>query len=122
MALPTGDSLAVRLEKLSAARGVTVEGVRDAFLPSEAWKPKAKPEIAPDTPVYRRPNFAAEHKLSAVMGAGPTGVAIVDGKCFQMGKKLDGYTLTAVGERTATFQCDTHVVTLEIPKPKMPEE
>ena len=122
MALPIGDSLGVRLKKLSAMRGIKVDGVRDAFRPSEAWKPTSKPEVHTDKPVYRRPNFAAEHLLMAVMGSGLAGVAIVDGKCFKMGRKLDGYTLTAVGERTATFQCDTHRVTLELPKPKMPEE
>ncbi len=119
MSVPMGESLADRLRTLSEARGLKIDGVRDAFVVSETWAPK--PEKKASQAGVLRVKFAKTHELMAVM-PGKISMAIVNGKCYQVGRKVDGYTLVEVGRRLAVFERDGKRVELKLPELKLPKE
>jgi hypothetical protein len=128
-------TLASRLASLAEARGFAFEGTTaDAFQPSDAWleaaelaknggvaKPAApaKPAAAPvRKPAVRKVDhaalFRASHALTAVMKKQDGGMAIVDGKLYEVGQTVAGFKLTRVGLADATFTGKGTKVTLRI--------
>lgn len=92
----------------------------NAFKPPEAWLPEPvevveeEPEPEPDR---RAENFAAMHRLTAVM-SGPSGdLAVIGGQTIRLGQSLDGFTLVAVDSRSAIFREGDVEVTLTLPEP-----
>lgn len=55
-------------------------------------------------------------KLSAILQAGKDSMVNVQGKTLQLGEQIDGYTLTAVDERSAIFSKGKKIVVLAIDK------
>lgn len=108
------ESIAVRLNRLAEKTQANPLEVRDVFAPSWAadiLDPVADSVVEPTTPEIP---FDKRHRLTAVMGAGGGGSAIVDGKCLRIGQALDGMTLVSVGDRVATFESPHAKVTLTV--------
>jgi hypothetical protein len=118
----SGVTLASRLAAMGQQRRLTMASCGDAFRPAEAWltallpppPPEPKPAVAPvatarpaTRPVPPRIDYAAlfikRHSLTAVMKKQAGGMAIIDGKLYAAGQKLDGFKLVRVGMNEATF-------------------
>src|SRR5688572_24885279 len=108
---PGARSLAVRLQEVVRFERLNLSDVPDAFRPSRRWDPPdmllPPPPVAPVAPPRSdlASQFRNRHKLNAVMKghAGVAGVAIINGRMFRVGQKLDDLTLVAVHEHSAEF-------------------
>ncbi len=87
---------------------------RDAFMTVGKWalpKSQSHIEVSTQDPVGR---FLRRHTLSAVMGSGAQGVAIVNELPLSVGQGIGGFILVDVGERSARFMCDQGQVLLRL--------
>ena len=120
-----GPTLASRLSAIAEVRGLSRGSVGDAFRPSEAWLALAAPPPAPEpqAPVAqavapRRIDHAAlfkqRHTLTAVMKNGRAGLAIVNGRLYEVGQYVGGFKLTEVGLTEAKFWGKGTRVTLKL--------
>jgi hypothetical protein len=108
---PATRSLAARLMEVAQAERLELTAVPDAFRPSRRWGP-AEPDTSSVAPVPGPVKsdlaglFKSRHKLNAVMSGRPGsgGIAIIDGHMLTPGMKVDGFTLTAVTERSAVLE------------------
>lgn len=100
--------IAQRLDQIAQLESFDSAHVSDAFWP--AWyiapEPEQLPAMEEAAPTGPSPaeRFQQQHRLTAVMGTGQTGYAVVDGQMLRLGQKIDGFTLTAISERSAIFE------------------
>ena len=96
-------SLAERLRRIARTRALLGDGsVRDAFALPTAWTASPQtPEDADTAP--RQDDFSASHRLDAVMTNARVPCAMVDTTLVLVGQRVGGYTLEAVGQRSAVF-------------------
>jgi len=112
--------LARRLDTVARARRLAVNDVKDAFCPSPSWvgsrdrKPVIEDEPQVNSPEARAQKFVEEHKLQAVAVSSGQGLAIIDGKCLQLGQKIDDFELISITDNTAVLSCEGTKVTLKI--------
>jgi hypothetical protein len=107
-------SLASKLKSFGTS--YKISGRVDAFKPGSAWlvaKPAANIAVA----ARAVDAFKGAHQLSAVLVAGWSSHAIVDGRTFAIGQSLDGYKLVAITPKTAVFQANATKVVLRVPLP-----
>jgi hypothetical protein len=108
-------SLAVRLQEVVKGERLNLSAVPDAFSPSRRWDPPdmliPPPTVAPAPPPRSdlASQFKGRYKLNAVMKgrAGLAGVAIINGRMFVVGHRLDGWKLVAINEHSAKFEGPT---------------
>ena len=103
----SGDSaiVAERLKALAKTLNLDPAEIRDAFKPAEDWTmsaPPPEPAAAPQPKA--RPDFARNHKLTAVLLSKGGGSAVVNGKVVEVGQELDWYKLVGLEANSATFQ------------------
>ena len=114
-------ALAVRMRNVAEVERLDLADAKDSFRAPPAWAGealKARPAAAAATaapPVDPAASFHDKHHLVAVLKSTRGGVAILDGKTVRIGKEVDGFRLTAVGDRTAIFMAGTTTITLELP-------
>ncbi len=119
VALPGDDLISDHLKLMPS---VDLQAMPDAFSPSKQWllavqpppapPPALPPAPPPDTTDHRALDFAAAHKLSAVLASRNSGAAIVNDQMVRVGQTLDGFTLTSVKSNTARFTSGSSVVDL----------
>ena len=113
-------AVSARLDELARTAGFSVASVHDAFTPPSAWLAAETSANAADPAQDERVRrFAADHRLTAVMGSDTRhAVAIIDGKPFKPGQTLDGFTLVSVSARDskAVFQRNGTPVELRLKK------
>ncbi len=103
----TNTSFARTLQSFGTTNRVDPRFAQDAFTPS--WVTVVAETAGPETPTSKGPApsaFGQKHKLTAVMGSGSGGYAIVDGKCVRVGTQFDGMKLVSVANRSAYFESD----------------
>lgn len=66
--------------------------------------PKVKPTRNASTAVLEVKNHAWHPELRATIVAGAMSLANINGTVLRIGEELDGFTLTKVGNKTATFE------------------
>ncbi len=100
--------IAQRLDQIAQLESFDLSHVSDAFWPGwyVAPEPEQLPAMEEAVPVGPSPaeQFQQQHRLTAVMGTGQSGYAVVDGQMLRLGQKIDGFTLTAISERSAIFE------------------
>jgi hypothetical protein len=95
-------SLANRLRTLSSERGIDPLQVRDVF--DAKWTEALTEPAAPTADNSHALKFMQSHRLTAIMGTGSAGYAVIDGKCLRVNQAIDGYKLSAVTSRSAVLQ------------------
>ncbi|MHC4985370.1 MAG: hypothetical protein ACYTFO_04355 [Planctomycetota bacterium] len=122
-------SIAAQLATLQEMRPADLEGVREAFSPSESWNQQLRPAHPPqDRPAastagnqsVRADQFVAGHRLMSILHLAEGGVALVDDKVVRIGQTLDGFTLIELTEDTAVFASDERRVELRLADPAGP--
>lgn len=113
---PRQVAIARKLEQIAEQRGLDPTGVVDAFRPSPMWLALSETPVAPAVQVESLADrFRKAHTLTAVMGSGDQGWAIVDGRTLFIGRVLDGFTLVSVGQRSAVLESGDARVVLTLP-------
>lgn len=112
---PTGGSFgatAVQQRLVLASKTVDthIDQSRDIFFPN--WKPRALAE-APAGPAAGTPapprfdpaaEFAARHRLRALLVRYGEGVALVNDRLLKVGQSLGGFRLSAIGRHSVMFE------------------
>jgi len=101
---------------------VDLKAMPDAFAPSKVWTLACHPPPPPPPPLPAPPpkidhsaaDFAAAHKLSAVLTSHNGGSAIVDDEMVRVGQMIDGFTLISVQSTAARFSNGSAVVDLKM--------
>ena len=115
--LPVGEqtppaTAAQRLDKLVSGKEVGSEEPRDPFSLPPSWSGttagKGGKTVDPTG------GFAQRHQLRAVVVRGGEASALVDDRTLVPGQSLDGFTLVAVGSRSALFERDGQRVMLNL--------
>jgi hypothetical protein len=70
-----------------------------------------------DAPPSSAELFVQKHNLTAVMGSGQSGYAIIDGACVRIGRSLEGFKLTAIDTKSVTFEAGSSRVKLVLKTP-----
>ncbi len=112
---PRQVAIARKLEQIAEQRGLDPTGVIDAFRPSPMWLALGEVPVAPVETGLLAERFRKAHTLTAVMGSGDGGWAIVDGRTLFIGRVLDGFTLVSVGRRSAILESGDARVVLTLP-------
>jgi hypothetical protein len=112
---PRQVAIARKLEQIAEQRGLDPTGVIDAFRPSPRWLAVGEVPVAPAKPELLAERFRKAHTLTAVMGSGDQGWAIVDGRTLLIGRVLDGFTLVSVERRSAILESGDARVVLSLP-------
>ncbi len=112
---PRQVAIARKLEQIAEQRGLDPTGVIDAFRPSPMWLQLGEAQVDPAQPELLAERFRKTHTLTAVMGSGDKGWAIVDGRTLFIGQVLDGFTLVSVGQRSAILESGDTRVQLTLP-------
>jgi hypothetical protein len=104
--------VAQRLEKLSSGEQAGSETLRDPFSLPPSWSdtPAGSGEKTPDATEV----FARNHQFRAMGVHNGQSCALVDDSTLTPGQSLDGFTLIAVGPRSALFECDGKQVVLHL--------
>ena len=113
---PRQVAIARRLEQIAEQRGLDPTGVIDAFRPSPMWLQLGEVPVGPVEAESLAERFRRAHTLTAVMGSGDEGGAIVDGRTLFIGRALDGFTLISVGQRSAVLESGDTRVVLSLPE------
>jgi hypothetical protein len=116
-------ALAARLTRVAQAHGADPDAVRDAFTPSEAWVPREAPQQreapADEALKQKLSDFAAAHKLLAVLASGARPLAVVKSALGQhhltLDDQLNGFRLVQIGDRFAVFEHEGRRVELRLP-------
>jgi hypothetical protein len=85
--------------------------MRDAFELGDAWG------IHSDAPRPQRlmaDNFRQAHRLTGVLQSAGRAYAMIDGRIVTIGQTIDGFKLTEVAHRSATFESNTEKVVLSL--------
>jgi hypothetical protein len=100
-------SVAQRLRQAGKAQADNT--ARDAFAPPAAW-------TAPQAVVFEADNsvqkFRDTHRLTGILSSGGKSSAMVDGKMVTVGQTIDGFVLTSISHRTASFESGANKVVL----------
>ncbi len=108
---PRQVAIARKLEQIAEQRGLDPTGAVDAFRPSPMWLGLGEAPVGPRKAELLAERFRKAHTLTAVMGSGDAGWAIVDGRTLLIGQVRDGFTLVSVGLRSAVLESgDARVV------------
>jgi hypothetical protein len=109
-----------RLQTIAADQSLSTGEIRDAFKPAPAWVAAAASDktggaggAGSKSVETSGQRFAKKHQLTAVV-LGRGGGVLVDGKFLRIGQSLDGFKLTAVEQRSATFASEQEQVKLEL--------
>ncbi len=113
-------TIADELDRVAATRGFDLVRIPDAFQPSSSWLTGQMETEAPAPDRSAAERFKQEHTLTAVMATGSKGYAIVDGKFLLIGQEMDGFTLVAVGNRSAVLESAEARVELTLSEPAVP--
>jgi len=106
---------AQRLDKLVSGKEAGSEDLRDPFSLPPTWSDTTAGNGERTTdPVG---GFARRHQLRAVVVRGGESSALVDDSFLVPGQSLDGFTLVAVGSRSALFERDGKQVLLNLAGP-----
>jgi hypothetical protein len=104
-----------RLETLWLERKLDINQSRNVFTLPEAWLndilPK-EPEKPPEPEKDAVTIFLTSHQLQAVLISGHTRCITVNDLVLELGDEIDGFTLIAIEEDSATFQTGDRQVTL----------
>lgn len=100
------------LARIAATHAIDYRAVPAAFTPGPAFAVAEKPLVPASS--SRGDEFVHTHRLQGVLVSpgGPT--AIVDDTALRLGETLDGARLIAVHQRTAIFDVDSELVTLQL--------
>ncbi len=112
---PRQVAIARRLEQIAEQRGLDPIGVVDAFRPSPMWLAIGEAPVGTAQVESLAERFGKAHTLTAVMGSGDQGWAIVVGRTLLFGRVLDGFTLVSVGARSAVLESGDARVVLTLP-------
>lgn len=103
------------IEALWRERELDLNQPREVFALPEAWlndilpkEPEKEPEPEKDAVTI----FLANHQLQAVLISGLTRCVTINGHVLELGDELDGFTLIAIEEDSATFEDGDRQVTL----------
>ena len=110
-------ALVERLRHVKEVEGLDVEHCADLFRAPASWAQ------APQVGSTAKADFLARHRLMAVLKSSHGGLAVLDGsdrKSVRVGQVIDGFRLTTVGERSATFESPGGKVELELPAAAQP--
>lgn len=113
---PAASTLSNRLKALATSQQLDPLAVKDAFWP--AWYQPNAEEPQPESdsaPKDLSQAFVSAHRLSAVMGSGPGGYAVVDGKCIRLGAAVDEFVLVSIADRSAVFEYAGQRAELKVP-------
>ncbi len=93
----------------------TADQVVGSLRPSPEWTAPAGEPGAPASD--RAGKFKASHQLRAVMSRrdAESRIALIDGRPMRVGEVLEGYTLVAVGARSAVFESGADRIVLSLP-------
>jgi hypothetical protein len=109
---PARPGVMERLHRMWSNQDITVEQMRDPFSLPASWSDK----VTNDT--VRLPNDAARfvrgHQLTAVVVDGRESYVLVNDQLLVPGQCIDGFTLVAVGDRSAVFEQDGIRAVLEL--------
>lgn len=88
-----------------------------AALPPPSFQPPARGTVEnPSTPPEITAEvFESDHRLEAVLAAGSSSMAVVNGQTVHLGEGLDGFTLVSVKDRSAVFERGEERATLTLP-------
>jgi hypothetical protein len=111
------ETVSARLEKVAAEQGLDASHTRDAFVPSNLWKPSADAKAETGERLASAGRFRQQHKLLAVMFGRQGGMALLDGKPVRAGQIVDGFRLVEVHERDAVFEAGATRVQLTVVGP-----
>ncbi len=108
-------TVAQRLDKLTSGREAGTEALRDPFSLPPSWSDTTagKGERTPDAAEA----FVRRHQFRAMMVRSGESCALVDDSTLIVGQSLDGFTLVAVGPRSALFDHDGKQVVLHLAGP-----
>jgi hypothetical protein len=107
---------AARLREAAERFHLDPRAIDDVFRPRWLAMPAAPAAEAVES-LTDAAAFVAQHRLSAVMGSGPNGHAIVNGRLLRVGEVMGGYRLEGVGERLARFSSDGETAELRVDEP-----
>ncbi len=113
-------TIADELDRVAETRGFDLVSVPNAFQPSSSWFTGQVETEAPAPDRSAAERFKQEHTLTAVMATGSRGYAIIDGQFLLMGQEMDGFTLVAVGARSAVLESAEARVELTFSEPAVP--
>jgi len=104
--------VAQRLDKLTCGKQAGSDALRDPFSLPPSWSDTTagKGERAPDP----TGEFVRQHQFRAVVVRNGESSALVDDSFLVPGQSLDGFTLVAVGPRSALFERDGQQVVLSL--------
>jgi len=112
--------LAKRLDTVARTQRLSTAKVKDAFCPSSSWVGSQRTKTVVDQEPQvksleaRAQEFAEAHQLQAVAVSSGRSLAIIDGRCLQIGQQIDGFALVSITDNAATLSCEGVKVTLKI--------
>ncbi len=109
---PPPATVAQRLARLNSGPPTTLEALRDPFSLPPSWSDSTagREEKTLDATEV----FARRHQFRAVVVRDGQSCALVDDSTLIPGQSLDGFTLIAVGPRSALFEGDGKQVVLHL--------
>jgi hypothetical protein len=112
---PAGDDVPLAARLASAVNDANFDPatIRVPFSAQLPWL--AATQI--DAPPSSAELFVQKHNLTAVMGSGQSGYAIIDGACVRIGRSLEGFKLTAIDAKSVTFEAGSSRVKLQLRTP-----
>ncbi|HXE53432.1 MAG TPA: hypothetical protein VN541_10470 [Tepidisphaeraceae bacterium] len=114
-------ALTLQMDQVNRTLGLESADIPDLFQAPAGW---LKPAAAKQ-PVDAAATFSAQHHLLAVLKSSRGGVAVIGGatlrKSLRIGQQVDGFKLTAIGERSATFTSGQQKVELQLPTDSSPD-
>ncbi len=115
--VPAGDAtppatVAQRLERLTSGRQAPSDPLRDPFSLPPSWSDSTAGKQ--EKPLDATEVFARRHQFRAMVVRNEESCALVDDSTLTPGQSLDGFTLVAVGPRSALFESDGRQVVLHL--------
>lgn len=105
------NALTQRMRQVRDLEQLDLENCPDLFHAPKSWAP---PQVVENT---AKQQFLARHRLVAVLKSSHGGMAVLDGgdrKSVRVGQVVDGFRLTRLGERSATFEAKEGTIELQI--------
>ena len=104
-----GVSFAQRLREAvgdTTEKTATTDLSRNAFTPPQGWQTASPGQVGTTDNTSSRlaREFQSKYTLEAVMVLGDKRYAVIGGQTLHIGQEVNGYKLTAVHERSATFE------------------
>jgi len=110
--------LADRLQVVAEHFELDPDGLRDGFVPAEAWladlvEPPPEPE-APEPQASPATRFAEQHTLTSVILTSGGGSAVIDGKVVPLGQTIEEFRLIRLTRHSAVFEAGGETVELRL--------